>query len=159
MSSTDRETLGERIVESIMNSETLWPGQLAYVTVRGEGRTVVRITKRNPKTYKSELPDGRNVTGPHSAFKKAEATAEFVSTKEPVVTRVSSSDYNEPGTMVRFLPTSPIFSKAGDKLHVVVACDRYGKHRIFPLGGSSRYWKQVPSSEFQVVPVENIREI
>jgi hypothetical protein len=131
----------------------VWPGQLAFVNVRGRGRTVVRITKRNPKNYKAQLEDGTFVNGPHSAFTAAPAGTEF---NLETATPTAMPKFYENGTVVRFNADSPYFKDTGRALYVVVAVNREGGHRLFKLGGSSRYWRGVQSSAFTVVPVDEI---
>lgn len=146
------------IVGALVNSDhNLWPGMLALVKLKGDTdnvKTVVRIAKRNPKTFKAELPDGRTVTGPHVLFTKAPAGTEFVSTK--AIVPAPALTHHDPGTVVRFKVGNSIFTKVGSTPYVVTACGSDGKHRLFPLGGSKRYWRGVLSTEFEVVPIEDI---
>jgi hypothetical protein len=157
--SMDTERAAERFVEGRMNTDlpNLWPGMLATVKLKGDTanvRTVVRIVKRNPKTFKAELQDGRTVTGPHVLFTKAPTDAEFVSTKAVVMPSVGV--FLDHGTVVRFKPGSSLFSKTGSAPFVVVNCDREGRHRVFPLGGSRRYWRNIPSSDLEVIALDRI---
>lgn len=130
-------------------------GRLAYVGVKGRGSCLVRIAKVNPKTFKAELEDGRFVVGPHAAFTAAPDDAEFKSTV-PVATVTAMPKFYETGTVVRFNPDSPYHKDTGDALYVVVAVNRDGGHRLFKLGGSSRYWRGVQARDFTVVPVGEI---
>lgn len=128
-------------------------GRLAKVNVRGRGSCLVRIVKVNPKTFKGELESGQFVTGPHAAFTAAPEDAEF---RSAVATPTGTPKFYSTGTVVRFNPDSPYYKDSGDTLYVVVACDREGGHRLFKLGGSSRYWRGVQARDFTVVPVEAI---
>jgi hypothetical protein len=130
----------------------LIPGDLAQVNVRGRGLTLVRITKDNPKTYKSEMESGETVTGPHAAFKPAPEDAVFKTTVAPR----AALDHLDPGTVIQFKSTSRAYRDVGNKLFVVINCDRDGRHRLFPLGGSKQYWRGVTSEAFRVVPIEDI---
>lgn len=58
----------------------------------------------------------------------------------------------DPGTVVRW-KRKP--SGAEADLWVVVASASNG-HRLFPLGGSSRYYRSVPASSLDVVPVSEL---
>lgn len=157
MTTMDDERRAEMFIEGRMNTDlpNLWAGSLATVKLKGDVTgTVVRIVKRNPKTYKAELPDGRTVTGPHVLFMAAPAGAEFVSTK--AIVAAVAREYLDHGTVVRFKPGTSLFPKTGSAPFVVVNCDREGRHRLFPLGGSRRYWRNIPSSDLEVIPMDRI---
>ena len=53
---------------------------------------------------------------------------------------------HDPGTVVKFQ----------GKAYVVTGTDRNGGHRLFPLGGSDRYFRGVTSARFTVVPRDSI---
>ena len=132
----------------------MFVGDLALVRVRGTGETVVRIVKRNPKTFKAELEQGKFVTGPHGAFRPAPADAAFTQSVPATLTEIPT--FLDNGTVVRFKRESPYFKDTGDTLYVVIAVSREGGHRLFKLGGSTRYWRNVRARDFDVVPVSEI---
>lgn len=137
---------------TVTTFDSLWEGQLALVKVKGRGEVLVRIARRNPKNYRAELEDGSTVSGPHSLFRKAPEGSTFASRapeREPL-------DHLDNGTVVRARPGTRLFRDLGSQFHVVVNCDREGKHRLFPLGGSKRYWRGILSIDLEVVPVSEI---
>jgi hypothetical protein len=62
------------------------------------------------------------------------------------VTAVPIPTVHDPGTVVKFR----------GKAYVVTASDRNGGHRLFPLGGSDRYYRGIMSGQFAVVPRDSI---
>lgn len=130
----------------------MFAGDLALVGVKGRGETLVRILKRNPKTYKAELEDGTTVTGEHRAFRPAPASAEF----NAPVTLTDIPRFLDNGTVVRFKRESPYFKDTGDRLYVSVAASADGGHRLFQLGGSTKYWRKVRVRDLEIVPVAEI---
>jgi hypothetical protein len=88
------------------------------------------------------------VLDPESGGRGLRIPAEYLSPAPTgaTVTTVSIPTVHDPGTVVRFR----------DKAYVVTASDRKGGHRLFPLGGSDRYYRGIMSGQFAVVPRDSI---
>lgn len=106
--------------------------------------TVVHVpTRANEVNYKLAPegdPSGRGLRAPGDAL-----TAAPEGDASPHVTVVPIPASHHPGTVVRY---------RGDVY--VVTAESHGKHRLFPLGGSDRYYRSVPAASFTVIPRERI---
>lgn len=97
------------------------------------------VKKVNPTTYALDRPEGgRGVKAPHDMVYAGPHPGETKGPGGAVVTEFASPVIFNPGTVVRH-------KRYPEKLLVVTGITG-DKHRLFPLGGSDRYYRGVPGA-------------